>query len=117
MLERCPFLIPLLTCVITSGCVTPQVVKDASAAQLHLIDSLDAATASLQQGLDQYDADKRDLIHAEARILVARMAIYDALANGQMGAQRVDFDSVFNLSNSATRPYIDHTMEGASDLA
>jgi hypothetical protein len=110
--------IPLtaLACLLVPGCVTPQPVKDASAAQVQLIDSLDAATASLHHALEQYSDDKRQLINNEARIVVARMAIYSALADEQARDKAVDFDTVFNLSNTAVRPYVDHSMRAAADL-
>jgi hypothetical protein len=103
-------------CLLSAGCVTPQTVKDASTARLQLTDSLDKAVVSLQQGMGQYAADKRALIKAEGRILIAGMAVQQALPDQAARDKRVNFDSVFTTSNEKVRPSVDHALEVASDI-
>jgi hypothetical protein len=97
-----------------SGCATPQRVKDASAAQLQLISSLDAATKSLHDGLLGYAAADDDLIRQETRILVTRQAIYAALEKTDNRPKT--FDQAFDDSNAKIRPYIDLTLQDPKQI-
>jgi hypothetical protein len=97
------------------GCATPQDVKDASTAQLKLIDALDAAAKSLNEGLDQYADDQADLVRQERRVNIARVAIDTALS-GQAAEARVTFVDVLALSKERVRKSVDLTMYDPTEI-
>lgn len=93
--------------ILLQGCATPIEVKNASRAQMELIDTLDRAVANLQTALDQFHRDKEARILEEGRMLVARQAIDVAVSNSN---SMVTADQLFDTYKKKVEPWVDNAF-------
>lgn len=124
------FVFAALILALPAGCATPQVVKDASKAQLKLLNAMNGATIGLQQGMDRFHTDQEDTIKDWARIAIATDAI-DCLTLpdeacsdkirascgdktpdcmrkvARVCARKISPDTLFDSEEDSIRPFID----------
>jgi hypothetical protein len=93
--------------ILLQGCATSIEVKNASRAQMELIDTLDRAVANLQTALDQFHRDKEARILEEGRMLVARQAIDVAVSNSN---SMVTADQLFDTYKKKVEPWVDNAF-------
>jgi hypothetical protein len=107
--KRClPF--GLLAVVLAhTGCATPVEIKNASKAQMDLINSVDSAVSDLQSTLNQFHRDKEARIIEEGRMLIARQAIDVAVENPD---DVVTADQLFDSYRDGVEPWIDYAFTG-----
>src|SRR5262249_39303276 len=90
------------------GCVTPIEVKQASKAQLELLNTLDSATADLQQSLAQFNRNIEARTREEGRIWVAKQAIEVAIPASSNAM--VTSDDLFKSYKQSVQPWIDYAF-------
>jgi hypothetical protein len=98
--------------LLFQGCVTPIEIKNASKAQLQLIDSMDSAVADLQAALTQFHRDKEARIIEEGSMLIARQAIDVAISYDKGG--RVTADQLYNIYKKNIQPWVEYWMDEVS---
>ncbi len=99
--------------LLFQGCATPIEIKNASKAQMQLIDSLDSAVANLQAALDQFHRDKEVRIREEGRMKIARQAIDVAISNDKV---TVTADQLYDAYKKKIQPWVDYAFI-SSDIA
>jgi hypothetical protein len=97
--------------ILLQGCVTPIEIKNASKAQLELIDSVDSAVADLQAALNQFHRDKEVRTLEEGRMLIARQAIDVAISNNKAN---VTADQLFDIYTKQIQPWVDYAFSSSS---
>ncbi len=93
--------------VLLYGCATPIDIKNASKAQMELIDSVDSAVADMQVALDQFHRDKEARILEEGRMLIAQQAIDVAVSNK---AAEVTADELYDKYKDEIQPWVDYAF-------
>ena len=93
--------------ILLQGCVTPIEIKNASKAQLELIETVDQAVKDLGSSIEQLHRDQEALIREEGRMLIARQAVDVATT----GSKEVTADQLYKLFNEKIKPSIDFAFE------
>jgi hypothetical protein len=95
----------LVSLVICASCATPQAIKDTSKKQLQLLDSINKATISLQQGLDEFHRDQASTIQDWARIEIATQTIESLSPTGS--TTKITPDALFDADKASIQPLVD----------
>lgn len=93
--------------ILLQGCVTPIEIKNASKAQLELIDTVDQAVKDLRSSIEQLHRDQEALMREEGRMLIARQAVDIATDR----SQEITADQLYELFNEKIQPSIDFAFE------
>jgi len=97
--------------ILLQGCVTPIEIKNASKAQLELIDSVDSAVTDLQAALDQFHRDKEVRILEEGRMHIAQQAIDVAISNDKA---KVTADQLYDIYTKQIQPWVDYAFRSSA---
>lgn len=99
----------LAIAMLMQGCVTPIEIKQASKAQIELINAVDEAVVNLQTALNQFHNQKEARILEEGRMQIAQQAIDVSIS--QTGTVTATADELFKYYNKNIQPYIDYAFD------
>jgi len=97
--------------ILLQGCATPIEIKNASKAQMELINSVDSAVSDLQAALNQFHRDKQVHILEEGRMLIARQAIDVAISNDKA---EVTAAQLYDIYTKQIQPWVDYAFSSSS---
>lgn len=97
--------------ILLQGCATPIEIKNASKAQMELINSVDSAVTDLQAALSHFHRDKQAHILEEGRMLIARQAIDVTISNGKA---KVTAAQLYDTYTKQIQPWVDYAFSSSS---